>query len=73
MIDDTTGGQSSRAGTTEQQSEGVRVVVVVVVVVAGPEQLKLKEFEQALLDDVFWARVCGLGFDKVHLLNVWGP
>ena len=33
MIDDATGGQSSRAGTTEQQSEGVRVVVVVVVVV----------------------------------------
>ena len=23
-------------------------------IVAGPEQLKLKEFEQALLDDIFW-------------------
>ena len=42
-------------------------------IVAGPEQLKSKEFEQVLLDDVFWARVCGLGFDKVHLLNIWGP
>lgn len=42
-------------------------------IVAGPEQLKLKEFEQALLDDVFGAHVCGLGFDEVHLLNVWGP
>ena len=26
-----------------------------------------------LLDNVFWARACGLGFDEVHLLNVWGP
>jgi superfamily II DNA helicase RecQ len=42
-------------------------------IVAGPEQLKSKEFEQALLDEVFWARVCGLGSDEVHLLNVWGP
>ena len=42
-------------------------------IVAGPEQLKLKEFEQALLDDLFWVRVCGLGFDEVHLLNIWGP
>jgi superfamily II DNA helicase RecQ len=42
-------------------------------IVAGPEQLKSREFEQALLDDVFWAWVCGLGFDEVHLLNVWGP
>ncbi|KAF8221012.1 hypothetical protein L208DRAFT_1330535, partial [Tricholoma matsutake] len=21
----------------------------------------------------FWAWVCSLGFDEVHLLNVWGP
>ena len=42
-------------------------------IVAGPEQLKSKEFEQALLNDLFWVRVCGLGFDEVHLLNVWGP
>jgi superfamily II DNA helicase RecQ len=43
------------------------------IIVAGLEQLKSKEFEQMLLDEVFWARVCGLGFDEVHLLNVWGP
>ena len=38
-----------------------------------PEQLKLKEFEQALLDDLFWVQVCGLEFNEVHLLNIWGP
>jgi superfamily II DNA helicase RecQ len=43
------------------------------VVVAGPEQLKSKEFEKALLDNAFWAHTCGLGFDEVHILNVWGP
>jgi hypothetical protein len=43
------------------------------VILAGPEQLKCKEFEKAVRDDKFWARVCGLGFEKVHLLNVWGP
>jgi len=43
------------------------------VIVAGPEQLKSKEFEKAVLDEVFWARTCGLGFDEIHLLNVWGP
>ena len=29
-------------------------------IVAGLEQLKLKEFEQVLLDDSFWVWVCGL-------------
>jgi superfamily II DNA helicase RecQ len=43
------------------------------VVVAGPEQLKLKDFEKALLDNAFWARTCELGFDEVHILNIWGP
>ena len=43
------------------------------VILAGPEQLKCKEFEKAVRDNIFWARVCGLGFDEVHLLNVWGP
>jgi superfamily II DNA helicase RecQ len=43
------------------------------VIVAGPEQLKSKEFEKSVLNDVFWAWTCGLGFDEVHLLNVWGP
>jgi hypothetical protein len=43
------------------------------IIVAGPEQLKTKEFEKTVIDDVFWARTCGLGFDEVHLLNVWGP
>lgn len=40
------------------------------VILAGPEQRK--EFEKAVRDDIFWARVCGLGFYEVHLLNVWG-
>ena len=43
------------------------------VIVAGPKQLKSKEFEKTVIDDVFWARTCGLGFDEVQLLNVWGP
>ena len=43
------------------------------VIVAGPEQLKSKEFERTVINDVFWARTCGLGFNEVHLLNVWGP
>lgn len=42
------------------------------IVPAGPEQLKCAEFEKAVRDDIFWARTCGLGFDEVHLLNVWG-
>ncbi|KAJ7480358.1 P-loop containing nucleoside triphosphate hydrolase protein [Mycena galericulata] len=43
------------------------------VVVAGPEQLKSDKFELALRDDMFFNRCCGVGFDEVHLLNVWGP
>ena len=43
------------------------------VIVAGPEQLECNEFEKAVRDDKFWARMCGLGFDEVQLLNVWGP
>lgn len=43
------------------------------VIIAGPEQLKCKEFEQALQHEPFYDRCCGLGFDEVHLLNVWGP
>jgi len=43
------------------------------VIVAGPEQLKCNEFEKAVRDDKFWARTCGLGFDEVQVLNVWGP
>ena len=43
------------------------------VIVASPEQLKSKEFEKTVLNDVFWAQTCGLGFNEVHLLNVWGP
>ena len=41
------------------------------VILAGPEQLKCAEFEKAVRDDIFWARTCSLGFDEVHLLNVW--
>jgi len=43
------------------------------VIVASPKQLKSKEFEKAVLDEVFWAQICGLGFDEIHLLNIWGP
>jgi superfamily II DNA helicase RecQ len=43
------------------------------VIVAGPEQLKSKEFEKSVLSNEFWARTCGLRFDEVHLLNIWGP
>jgi hypothetical protein len=43
------------------------------VIVAGPEQLKSKEFEKSVLSNEFWVRTCGLGFDEVHLLNIWGP
>jgi superfamily II DNA helicase RecQ len=43
------------------------------IIVAGPEQLKSKEFKKTVLNDIFWACTCGLGFDEVHLLNVWGP
>lgn len=43
------------------------------VIIAGPEQLKSKEFEKAVCNDVFWTRTCALGFDEVHILNVWGP
>ena len=42
------------------------------VVLTGLKQLKCAEFEKAVRDDIFWARTCGLGFDEVHLLNVWG-
>ncbi|KAJ7845242.1 P-loop containing nucleoside triphosphate hydrolase protein [Mycena olivaceomarginata] len=43
------------------------------VVIAGPEQLKSDKFEKALRDDAFFNRICGVGFDEVHLLNIWGP
>lgn len=43
------------------------------VIVAGPEQFKSDNFEKALRDDYFYNRSCGVGFDEVHLLNVWGP
>ena len=43
------------------------------VIVAGPEQLKSKEFEKSVLSNEFWVQTCSLGFDEVHLLNIWGP
>ncbi|KAJ7603934.1 hypothetical protein B0H17DRAFT_890892, partial [Mycena rosella] len=43
------------------------------VIVAGLEQLKSDNFEKALRNDNFYNRSCGVGFDEVHLLNVWGP
>lgn len=43
------------------------------VIVAGPEQLTTDEFEKSLRDKYFYDRCCGVGFDEVHLLNVWGP
>ncbi|KAJ7439552.1 hypothetical protein B0H11DRAFT_2355885 [Mycena galericulata] len=42
------------------------------VVLTGPEQLKSADFEKALRDDDFYDRLCGTGFDEVHLLNTWG-
>ncbi|KAJ7497874.1 hypothetical protein B0H11DRAFT_2384732 [Mycena galericulata] len=42
------------------------------VVLTGPEQLKSADFEKALRDDDFYHRICGMGFDEVHLLNTWG-
>ncbi|KAF7341442.1 hypothetical protein MVEN_01881400 [Mycena venus] len=42
------------------------------IILAGPEQLKSDEFEKALRNDGFYARICGTGFDEVHLLNTWG-
>ncbi|KAG9224183.1 hypothetical protein CCMSSC00406_0006851 [Pleurotus cornucopiae] len=42
------------------------------VIVAGPEQLKSKAFERSLAVKGFYDRICGLGFDEVHLLNSWG-
>ncbi|KAF4604313.1 hypothetical protein EYR38_004735 [Pleurotus pulmonarius] len=42
------------------------------VIIAGPEQLRAKEFENALADSQFYDRISGLGFDEVHLLNSWG-
>ncbi|KAJ7443746.1 P-loop containing nucleoside triphosphate hydrolase protein [Mycena galericulata] len=41
-------------------------------VILTPEQLKSAEYEKALRDDVFQDRMCGTGFDEVHLLNTWG-
>ncbi|KAJ7720543.1 P-loop containing nucleoside triphosphate hydrolase protein [Mycena metata] len=43
------------------------------VLVAGPEQLKSDNFAKALADEHFFNRCCGVGFDEIHLLNVWGP
>jgi hypothetical protein len=40
------------------------------IVLAAPEQLKCAKFEKAVQDNIFWAHMCRLGFDEVHLLNV---
>ena len=42
------------------------------VVLTGPEQLKSDDFEKALRYEEFYDRICGTGFDEVHLLNTWG-
>ncbi|KAJ7115601.1 P-loop containing nucleoside triphosphate hydrolase protein [Mycena crocata] len=42
------------------------------VILTDPEQLKTAEYEAALRDDDFQKRICGTGFDEVHLLNTWG-
>ncbi|KAJ7889003.1 hypothetical protein B0H13DRAFT_1626896, partial [Mycena leptocephala] len=42
------------------------------VILTGPEQLKSAEYEMALRDDAFQERICGTGFDEIHLLNSWG-
>ncbi|KAK7015999.1 ATP-dependent DNA helicase Q1 [Favolaschia claudopus] len=42
------------------------------VILTGPEQLSRSEFEKSLRDEKFFRRICGTGFDEVHLLNTWG-
>ncbi|KAJ7699249.1 P-loop containing nucleoside triphosphate hydrolase protein, partial [Mycena rosella] len=42
------------------------------IILTGPEQLKSSEYEKALRDRTFQDRICGTGFDEVHLLNTWG-
>jgi hypothetical protein len=62
-------------GLSAQRNEDLWVTARkgVTVVVAGPEQLKSDKFEKALRDEAFFDRCCGVGFDEVHLLNIWGP
>ncbi|KAJ7837647.1 hypothetical protein B0H14DRAFT_3701947 [Mycena olivaceomarginata] len=43
------------------------------VILTGPEQLKSDAFEMSLRDTKFHDRMCGTGFDEVHLLNTWHP
>jgi superfamily II DNA helicase RecQ len=43
------------------------------IILTGPEQLKSDAFEMSLRDTKFHDRMCGTGFDEVHLLNTWGP
>lgn len=43
------------------------------IIIAGPEQLTSDGFKLALRDEEFYNRICGVGFDEIHLLNVWGP
>ncbi|KAJ7456198.1 P-loop containing nucleoside triphosphate hydrolase protein [Mycena latifolia] len=69
-INSDTRSEAQKAGNEElwlSARQGINVIV------AGPEQLKSDEFEHALRDDKFFNRSCGVGFDEVHLLNVWGP
>ncbi|KAK7047014.1 ATP-dependent DNA helicase Q1 [Favolaschia claudopus] len=42
------------------------------IILTGPEQLTRREFEKSLQDKEFYGRICGTGFDEVHLLNSWG-
>jgi hypothetical protein len=61
--------------TLRHQQEELWVTVYLQgnIIIAGPEQLKSKKFKKTVIDYIFWAWTCELGFDEVHLLNVWGP
>ncbi|KAJ7754625.1 P-loop containing nucleoside triphosphate hydrolase protein [Mycena maculata] len=46
--------------------EGISMLIV------GPEQLISKGFQDLLKFESFYDRVCALGVDEIHLLNLWG-
>ncbi|KAJ7685855.1 P-loop containing nucleoside triphosphate hydrolase protein [Mycena rosella] len=42
------------------------------ILILGPEQLVSKSFRDLLAHEPFYARVCALGVDEIHLLVIWG-
>ena len=57
----------------QQEELWVTVYLQGNIIVAGPEQLKSKKFKKNVIDYIFWAWKCELGFDEVHLLMCGGP